>query len=304
MLSADAHKCDMPGAHLSCALERMLRFHAPCIVTSDWVHLEIGLPPTPVCFALVLAEVLRDLTRQWEERDVGLQMDGARVALLALADDVYLLAETAEMAAICSNHCGARFGVPPCIFSPESASGYPGNIPRTWRGSTGGHTVPCAAHMTVLGTVASARDPVGVATHHRLQQAWKAWWAPRMLLHCWKAGCSAWARRSSPFNICGALGKGGGCHALGGVLDYAVLDESDLAEGDRGVGRKFRRWRPRAVLLLNKFRSFTVGTRSGQAVADLCWAPRSYGQHQDREVSAGNPVFVHMDSASVIAGRS
>lgn len=66
----------------------------PGIATLESARLNKGLPrgcpASPVLFAVVLEEVVRDLTRSWKERGMGVHMDGARIALLAFADDVYL----------------------------------------------------------------------------------------------------------------------------------------------------------------------------------------------------------------------
>lgn len=91
-------------ANLRCAVERSVRFSAPGMPTTEAVHLDRGLPQgcpaSPVIFTVVLEEVLRDLTRSWDARGMGLYLDGERSALLALAVGVYLLADTAEMASV------------------------------------------------------------------------------------------------------------------------------------------------------------------------------------------------------------
>lgn len=86
-------------AHLKCALEREALFSALGRVTTDRVHLKKGLsqgcPASPVLFTVVQEDVPRDLTRRWEEQNMGLHMDGVRIDLLAFADDTYILADTA-----------------------------------------------------------------------------------------------------------------------------------------------------------------------------------------------------------------
>lgn len=41
----------------------------------------------------------------------------------------------------------------------------------------GDQAVPRVDQITVLGAVVSTSDPAGAAIRHRLQRAWKAWWA-------------------------------------------------------------------------------------------------------------------------------
>lgn len=89
-------------AYLRCATERAIRLKTPGIEATEWVHSDKGLPQgcpaSPVIFAVVLEEFLRDLLDRWGAEDKGLHIDGGRLALLAFADDVYILAGTAEMA--------------------------------------------------------------------------------------------------------------------------------------------------------------------------------------------------------------
>lgn len=271
------------NAYQRCALERSARLSALGIPTMAPLRIDRGLPQgcpaSPIICAVALEEVLRDLTRPWEARGMGLHLDEETRALLAFADDDDLLADTAELASAMLNDVretlrGASMDLQPRKWQwlamqyvrdgdRESPSGRPCSTASranhiSWdcdvdkRCHRDGYD---ASYATSVGNMVAQQGGVAVLE---------------------SGVCSASPALQQRHHARRALRHGDGGHTAKGqgrivddLLDSIVLGETDQTQERGGVGHCLPTAEGRRQEQLQLSQALPVGAGTGPAVADL-----------------------------------